>query len=70
LLQIFAQNGSIEDPLREVFEGAQRSAARLVAAPRDQAFPPPSTVRVEPVMYFALALARNATASAMSSGAP
>lgn len=34
------------------------------------AFAPPSTVSVEPVIYFAFALARNATALAMSSGAP
>ena len=36
----------------------------------DQALAPPSTVKVEPVMYCALGLARNATALAMSSGAP
>src|SRR6266702_5212831 len=34
------------------------------------AFAPPSTVNVEPVMYLAFALARNATALAMSSAAP
>ena len=34
------------------------------------AFAPPSTVSVVPVMYFAFALARNATAFAMSSVAP
>jgi hypothetical protein len=44
--------------------GAKMRRRRLSGS--DHAFAPPFTVSVEPVMYFALGLARNATASAIS----